>query len=264
MLEIRLLGGFTLMWNGADCTPSARKIQQVLSLLALSANRSVPDEALIEELWSGAPPVSARTTLQTYVYHLRKVLNNAVLARVAEGYELRLDREAVDAFRFERLVQKGRSALAAARPLVAYEFLNGALALWSGGEQALAGVPQGALLRAEAVRLEELRMNALELRIDAALQLGDYAAQIGELKRLTARYPLNEALHGKLMLALYKVGRRNDALQWYRQLRTTLREELGLEPSEEIRRLHAWILGHRSSPEGALIADPAPASRVAG
>ncbi|WP_157254566.1 AfsR/SARP family transcriptional regulator [Nonomuraea typhae] len=265
MIEIRLLGSLHVEWNGADCTPTAPKMRQVLSLLALSANRPLSDEALIEELWSGSPPVSSMTTLQTYVYHLRKMLSEEMIVRVAAGYALRLDEQAVDAFRFERLVQEGRAALAAAEPQVAHNLLGQALALWI-GEHALAGAPQGTLLRAEAVHLEEVRMNAQELRIDAALRLGDYGAQVCELKRLTTRYPLNESLHGKLMLALYKAGRRNDALQWYRQLRLTIREELGLEPSDDIRRLHAWMLGDRPHEElvPELTGAPASPSRAAG
>ncbi|MFJ2865832.1 BTAD domain-containing putative transcriptional regulator [Kitasatospora sp. NPDC087314] len=236
--------------DGASVLPTAAKPRQVLALLALHPQEIVQIPALIEELWGGTPPVSALTTLQTYILQLRRRLTAAlppggpgakeVLVTVPGAYLLAVPVEQTDVGGFERLLPAGRRALGSGDAATASRLLHQALDLWRG--PVTADVPHGRRLEIEAMRLEESRLGALELRISADMRLGAHARLLGELTALTARYPLHENLHAQLMLALYRSGRTSEALDVYRALRATLVEELGLEPAAKLQRLHQAML----------------------
>lgn len=208
------------------------------------------------------------TTLQTYIYKLRKeVLDPYIQGRLQTkqyGYLLEVPDENVDSCHFERLSSEGRAALDKGDPLRASELLSEALSLWSG--QALIGVTVGEILSAYVTRMEENKLRTLEMHIDADMRLGRHNELISELKTLTSAYPLHERFYGDLMTALNRAGRRYEALQAYRRLRTVLIDELGLEPSAPLQRLHESLLNgdlpdHAPYPRRAP--GPAPASRPA-
>ncbi|MBA2641794.1 MAG: winged helix-turn-helix domain-containing protein [Actinobacteria bacterium] len=208
----------------------------------------VSSDRLIDELWGERPPDTAATALHGLVSQLRKVLEpdrvpgapGSVLVTRAPGYMLRVDPEAVDATRFERLALEGRDALAAGEAGRASAVLRAALGLWRG--QALAGIDETAPRHAEARRLEELRLEALEDRIDADLAQGRNGALVSELEALLEREPLRERPRGQLMLALYRAGRQAEALDLYRETRRRLVDELGIEPTPRLRELEQAIL----------------------
>jgi len=220
----------------------------VLALLLLEANRVVSLDRLAEDVWGGNPPDGWVTTLQIYVSHLRRALEPArargaagqVLVTRNHGYLLRVDREHLDATRFQDGYAAGQAALDAGRPAEAAETLRRALGLWR--SPVLADLADYAFTRPEAARLEELRLAAVEARIEADLALGRHAALTAELQQLIADHPLRERLHGQLMLALYRCGRQADALAAYQRVRDLLADELGIDPGEPLRRLHASVL----------------------
>ncbi|MCW8384447.1 AfsR/SARP family transcriptional regulator [Streptomyces justiciae] len=272
-MNIEVLGALAVTENGVSITPTAPKPRQVLALLALHADRVVPVSALIEELWGAAPPRSARTTLQTYVLQLRELIAVAlekderdgidgegrrtakdVLVTMPSGYLLASGDGQSDVRTFERLAGTGYRAMDAGDFPGAARQLREALALWSG--TAFADVQAGAQLEMEIRRLEESRLCALDQRIEADLRLGRHRELLAELTVLVNRYRTHESLHGQFMLALYRSGRRGEALEVYQRLRATLVRDLGLEPSAGLRRLQRSIL--TANPETA-----APAPRTA-
>jgi SARP family transcriptional regulator, regulator of embCAB operon len=213
----------------------------------LHANRVVHLDLLIEELWGANPPKSAVTTAQTYIHHLRKITlpeksdtAGSLIITKAPGYVLSIDPKQVDSFVFQRRVWQGRKNLESGDATEAARVFRQALEMWRG--PALADVAPGRILEAQVVTLEEQRLRALELRIQADLQLGLHRELIGELRSLVASHPLNEWFHGQLIATLSHAGRRNDALQTYQNLRATLSGELGLEPSPELQRLQREVL----------------------
>src|SRR5256714_1469762 len=251
IMEFRILGPMEGTAETGDVTPTAPKVRQVLALLLLRCNGLVQTGEFIDELWGECPPRSALSTLQTYIYKLRKVLldetpgggahgSEEMLRTKPSGYILKVLRDSVDVGRFERRAEEGAQALEENEPERAAAALSQALTVWRG--PALADVSAGELLGAYATRLEESRMRALELRIEADLQLGRHHSIVGELKMLTATHRLHEGLHAKLMLALHRSGRRYEALNVYRQLREVLIEDLGLEPSPALNRIHRALL----------------------
>lgn len=255
-----LLGPLTVSHENRDVTPSAPKVRQVLALLLIRRNQIVPISDFIDELWGSRPPSSAMTTLQTFIYRLRKEIFNptglAVLHTQPSGYLLEISDENVDVCRFEKLAKEGFLSLEKGNPVRAVEQLTEALALWR--SQALAGVAKGEILSAQAARLEEDRLRALELRVEGEMRLGHYRELIGELKVLVRTYPLHEGLHGVLMTALDRSGRRYEALEVYRRLRDLLVRELGVEPSPGIQRLHRSLLagGAPDHLPGSLVRQP--------
>jgi SARP family transcriptional regulator, regulator of embCAB operon len=218
----------------------------------------VSTDTLSEELWDDRPPRSAATTLQTYVYQIRRILGNLpgstpecdILTR-ARGYTLRTPDARVDAGAFCEAVGKGRELWRQERVADATAQLGRALALWRG--HPLADVKLGPQLRIHAAHLAEVRLRALELRIQADAKLGRHRELIPELRSLVAEHRLNEWLHAQLIESLSAVGRRAEALQAYHDLRRVLRAELGLEPTSEVKRLQTEILsGARGMPSGLL------------
>lgn len=239
--------------------------------MLVHANEVVSSDRLIDELWGERPPETAATALQGLVSQLRKVLEpdrapgapGSVLVTHAPGYVLRVDSEAVDARRFEQLVLEGQEALAAGKAKRAADVLRQALALWRG--PALAGVDETAPTHAEANRLEELRLEALEDRIDADLALGRDGALVPELEAFVEREPLRERPRGQLMLAFYRTGRQAEALDIYRDTRRRFVDQLGIEPTPRLRELEQAILAQdpeldaglpRLRPPAALRARP--------
>jgi DNA-binding SARP family transcriptional activator len=233
-----------------------------LALLALHVDRVVPVGLLIEELWGERPPRSARTTLQTYILQLRELIGVAleraaadgvspsakdVLVTAPGGYLLRGGGGSSDVREFERLAGMGYRAMDAEDFAAAARSLREALALWSGS--ALADVRAGAQLEMEIRRLEETRLCALYQRIEADLRLGRHRELLGELTVLVSRYRTHENLHGQFMLALYRSGRRGEALSVYQRLRQALVRDLGLEPSAGLRRLQRAIVKTEPVPD---------------
>ncbi len=249
MIQTRVLGTFEITISGtAMPMPSAPKLRRVLMLLVFRAGHAVSTDKFMTELWEDRPPPSAHTTLQTYIYQLRKLFDRIAeasgvrvrLETTAAGYLLRLPPEVVDAHRFESLVARGRAHLAEGETLLGIDTLNSALALWPTTSTGVMDV--GSVLQAEVARLEELRRSAVEERINAELRSGRHHHVVGELLGLVASHPTHEGLQATLMLALYRCGRRSDALAAYHRARAVLAVELGLEPCTELRQMHSRIL----------------------
>jgi DNA-binding SARP family transcriptional activator len=242
-MEFRVLGSLEVVDGSAEVTPSAAKVRGVLAMLVLRHNQIVSTREFIDELWGERPPPSALSTLQTYVYKLRKTLGSGgteTLTTKPYGYLLEISPENVDSFRFERLTAEGRGALERGDHEHAATTLRQALGLWRG--PALANLTAGELLSAQITRLEESRLRALELRIEAELRLGRHRELISELKELIAVHPLHEDFYAQLMTALHQAGRRYEALEVYQSLRRTLVDQLGLEPSPSLAHLQQRIL----------------------
>jgi DNA-binding SARP family transcriptional activator len=238
-LEFRLLGPLEALAGGR---PIALGVKQrtLLVLLLLRANEVVSRDRLIDDLWGDEPPDAAPNALAALVARLRRALPAEVLLTRPGGYELRIDRQDLDLHRFETLVEEGSETLAAGDPARASERLRSALSIWRG--PALADFEYETFAQPVIVRLEELRLTALESRIDADLALGRHVDLVGEVQSLVLEHPLRERLRAQLMLALYRSGRQAEALEVYREGRHVLVEELGIEPSPPLQELERAIL----------------------
>jgi predicted ATPase/DNA-binding SARP family transcriptional activator len=243
--RFQVLGPFAVEIDGETVELGGQKRRALLAALLLEANTVVPRDRLIEALWGEDPPDTARNTIQVYVSQLRKLLPEDTLETAAPGYRLAVDPAAVDFFEFVRLSQEGRSALTMGDAETAGETLRAALALWRG--PALADLAWEPFAQAEVARLEELRLAALEDRVDADLARGRHGQVVAELEHLVGEHPFRERLRGQLMLSLYRAGRQADALAVYQRARRTLVDELGIEPSEALRKLERGILEHDPS-----------------
>lgn len=235
-MDFRILGPLEVQDENRLLAIGQGKQRALLALLVLRAGEVVSADTLIEELWDGRPPETAQKSLQVYISRLRKALGEGVIATRHPGYTLVVESRQIDLVRFEQLVAEARdqpSSKAAAT-------LRDALGLWRG--PALADVVDLPLAQREIARLEELRVAALEDRIDSDLALGRHTQLVAELETLSQQHPYRERLRGQLMLALYRTGRQTDALAAYREARTTLSEELGLEPGPDLRELEQRIL----------------------
>jgi SARP family transcriptional regulator, regulator of embCAB operon len=250
-LEIRILGPLTLSYDNRQLGPTARKPRSLLALLLLHANQPVPAAKLLQEMWGAEPPASALPTLQTYVLHLRKLFSAGLGIPAAEvarnvlvtgpgGYTFRAVPEHFDLFRYEHLTAEGRRALAEGRNELAADLLQQARNQWRG--PALADVRPGPLVRPHINRLEESRLTTTEQSIEARLRLGRHQEVLPELAGMLAEHRLHENLHAQFMVALHRSGRRQDALRVFKELRTAMAEELGLEPSKRLQQLQRAIL----------------------
>jgi DNA-binding SARP family transcriptional activator/DNA-binding beta-propeller fold protein YncE len=239
-LRFKILGPLEVHEDGRVVPVRAGKLAALLTVLLLRRNEVVPADRLIEELWSGDAPATAPKTLQLYVSQLRKLLPAETLATRAAGYVLNVGPDEVDADEFEELLARGREALEAGEPERAAVTLRRALALWRGAP--LADFTYDEFARGEIERLEELRLEALEERIDADLARGRHANVVGELEALVREHPLRERLCAQLMLALYRCGRQADALAVFRDARRRLQDQLGIDPGPELRKLEGAIL----------------------
>jgi DNA-binding SARP family transcriptional activator len=251
MIRFRVLGPLE-----APVDVPGGKPRALLARLLLDADRAVPAEALVESIWESPPP-SAPKVLQVYVSQLRKALGPAQIETRPPGYMLRLDPDELDLGVFERLVAAADEETAPARRV---EHLREALSLWRG--PALAEFRHEPFAAPAARRLEELRLHALEERIEAELELGEHAALVAELEALVAEEPLRERPRRQLMLALYRAGRQADALERYRDGRRLLVAELGLEPSPALQQLEQAILRHDSALGQTRLREPRPRGAV--
>jgi len=250
----RLLGPLEIELAGRPVPLGGRAQRALVARLLLDANRAVPVDRLVDDLWGEEAPASAVKMIQIHVSALRKVLPEGTLVTRSPGYALEIDPDAVDLARFEGLRRDGQEALAAGSAARAAEALREAVALWRGPALGEFDEPFAAI---ESARLEELRLTAIEDRIEAELALGRHAGLAGELAALVARHPLRERLRGHLMLALYRAGRQAEALEGYRGLRAMLTTELGIEPSPALRELERRMLQQDPSLEIATARRPA-------
>jgi len=241
-MEIRVLGPVEADHEGRTLNLGGRMQRLVLAVLVSRANEAVSTERIVDEVWPDTPPRTAQRTVQAYIATLRGILEPCrpgTLTRRRPGYVVNLDENSLDALRFERLIHEGR-ACAIADPASAAHLLREADDLWGGDAYAeLSGV---SALTIEVQRLHELRVAAIEARIDAELALGMHNALVPELEALVDSHPLREGLRAQLMTALYRSGRQAEALRVYQRTRHVLGEELGIEPSPELRRIEDQIL----------------------
>jgi DNA-binding SARP family transcriptional activator len=260
-VEFGILGPLVVWRDGREVRIGAAKQRALLMLLLLRRGELVPTETLVEQLWGERPPATAAKAVQVYVSQLRKTLGEGLVETRPGGYTLRVEPGALDAARFEDLLARSRNRVGDGE---AGEVLREALDLWRGPP--LEEFRYEAFARDEIARLEELRLEALEERLELDLVLGSHGVLVGELQALAAEYPLRERLHGQLMLALYRAGRQAEALGVYQQLRRVLVEELGIEPSTSIRQLERAILAQDAAldPPAAGARKPADADAGAG
>jgi DNA-binding SARP family transcriptional activator len=266
-MEYEVLGPLEVRRQGGQVALGPAKQRALLAILLVHANELVSSDRLIEELWPD-PPETAANTLQVYVAKLRKALEperprgapGELLVTRAPGYVLRVEPDELDAHRFQNLLVEGREAREANDPATAADRLHEALTLWRG--PALADFAYDPFAQSEIARLEELRLDAIEERVEAELALGKAADLVVELEALIRANPLRERLRGQLMLALYRSGRQADALEVYRETRETLDEELGLAPSPPLQRLQAAILRQEPALEVSIEPAAAPAPRA--
>src|SRR4051812_9093164 len=227
-IEFRVLGPLEVLEDGRALPIERGRQRALLGYLLLRANEVVAQDRLVDALWGESPPPSAVTALHGYVSRLRRLLGAGRLETRPPGYVLRVAPDELDLHRFRELLAQDRH--------------GEALALWRG--PALADLAFEDFAQSEIARLEELRLSALEGRFERELADGRHADAVGELAAAVRAHPLRERLAGQLMLALYRSGRQADALAAYRDARTTLVEELGLEPGEELSDLQRRILAH--------------------
>jgi len=249
MLEFRVLGPLEVLRNDGRLEIEGAKPRALLALLLLDEGFARSKTRLVEDVWGGAPPPSAAKVLQVYVSQLRKTLGAELIVTVADSYRLQLGSNMLDLRRFEDFLEQGRSALGAGRPDQASELLSEALALWRG--EPLAGLDEPAL-DAPRARLEELRLAATESWNEAELARGRHESLLPELALQAKRHPFRERLRAQRMLALYRAGRQAEALAEYRNLRSLLCHELGLEPHGDVRRLEQAILRQDPSLDAEL------------
>ncbi len=243
-MEFQVLGPLEVTVAGQPVAVGGARTRAVLALLLVNANRVVSADTLVGELWPDLGAERATANLQVRLSELRRALRSVDEADRLEtrppGYLLRVGPDEVDVLRFEGLVAAGRGALAGGDPEEALRLLDRALGLWRG--PALADVSDTLFAGTEQARLEEERLGALESKIDALLGCGRHQQSLAELEMLTRSHPLRERFWQQRLLALYRSGRQADALRAYRELRSTLVDELGIEPATELRELEARIL----------------------
>lgn len=242
VVEIGVLGPLEVRVDGREVALGGAKQRALLAILALRAGSVVPVERLIDDVWGDRPPQSAGHSLEAYVSRLRQLLggHGLSLSRRGAGYVLELGDGLLDAHSFERLADEVSGAAGAGDHALVAEFAAEALALWRG--PALAEVALAPWARSEVDRLEERRLHVLEQRFDAELALGRHEALVGELHLLVAQHPYRERLVGQLMLALYRSGRQADAVGAYERTRVALAQDLGLQPTAELRDLSGRIV----------------------
>ena len=258
-MEFRILGPVEVVEHGRVLPLGGSRQRALLALLLTRANEVVSADRLIEELWPAEPPQNASNALQYHVSQLRKSLGADAIVTQPPGYVLRVGPNELDLLRFEGLV----SEAARAAPDAASELLREALALWRGSP--LADVADEPFAQTEIPRLEELRVRALELRLEADLGRGRHADVVGEVEALVREHPLRERPRAVLMRALYGAGRHAEALEAYRNARRTFVEELGIEPSPALQELERAMLRHdpELAPPGEVVATPAAGPIVA-
>ncbi len=236
MIDFRILGPLEVIGDDGPLALGGQKLRALLALLLMHAGEVVATERIVTELWGESPPRTATTSLQNLVSQLRKQLGPDALATRPPGYVLVVDPQRFDLARFEQLVSEARGS----EPETRARLLREALGLWRGPP--LADLAFETFAQGEIRRLEELRLDALEARIDTDLELGGGGELVGELESLIAQFPLRERLRRQLMLALYRSGRQADALKAYHDTRRVLVDELGIEPGPDLQQVYTSIL----------------------
>jgi DNA-binding SARP family transcriptional activator len=239
-MEFRILGPLEVWDGGSEVSLGGPKPRALLAALLLRPNEVVPSDRLVDDVWGEDSPEGGTAALRVNVSRLRKALPHDVLTTRSPGYVIRVEPDELDLHRFERLVDEGRSLLAAGLAADASERLREALSLWRGAP--LADFTYESFAQAAIARLEEIRLSAVELRIDADLALGRHDELVGELEGLVAEHPLREGLRGSFMTALYRSGRQAEALAAYQDARRALVDGLGIEPSSALQDLERAIL----------------------
>ena len=256
-MEFRILGPVEVAGaSGRPVSVPRGRPLALLALLLLHHGAVVPVDRIVDELWPGEAPAHPQNAVQVVASRLRKALGDDVLVSQAGGYALRLEDGALDADRFEELLRRGQSELAGDDSTAAVETLRRALAIWRG--PALADVRGELFAQPEIARLEDMRLACISDRIDADVALGRAEEVVGELEALVAEHPLRERLRGQLMLALYRSGRQAEALAAYRDARSVLVDELGIEPSPELRELEQAILRQEAGAPASATLPTAP------
>jgi predicted ATPase/DNA-binding SARP family transcriptional activator len=262
-VRVRILGPIELTDVAGDPVPlSGARLRALLVRLAIEAGRTIPAELLTEDLWPRERPADAGNALQALVSRLRQAAGRDTISYQAGGYRLALDPGEIDAFAFEHRVTAGRAAVARGETARGAALLREGLALWRGA--ALAEVTDLPFAAGPSARLEEARLAAIEDAIDAELRLGRGQELVAEVSQLAAANPLRERLRGQLMRALYASGRQADALQAYEDLRHTLAERLGVDPSPALAAIHLAILrGETEQPDpGPELSQPERSASV--
>lgn len=254
--SFRLLGELEAINRNVSVRLGSGRLRVVLATLLLQAGQTVSRDELVDRLWDHTPPARAGHTVQTHVMRLRQTLSDPdLIVTRPGGYLIEVEPDELDLCSFRAIVEKAARLDSAA----ANRALRKALSLWRG--RALAGVPSESLRRDYLPQLEEERLQTLERRIELDLELGGYSAVIAELTAVTAQHPFRERFWYDLILALFREGRRAEALTCYRRLRELLGEELGIEPCSALQRLHRSVLNNDDrclSPRQPL--RPCPAS----
>lgn len=271
-MDIHLLGPLEARQGGILVTPTAAKPRKLLAVLAMNAGQPVSRRTLFEELWGESIPRYAHNSLQTYILQLRNLIKAApdhrrggdrcdakqVVVTCQGGYLLDPMGGRIDVSEFDQLAAVGHRAHLLGHFEAASHWFTEAMAVWRGS--ALVDVQVGDVLEAEAHRLQEAWLGVLERRIDADLRLGKHHELLGELTGIVSRYRTHEGMHAHLMVALCRSGRRGEAIDVYRRLRVWLADQLGLEPSIQLQRLHqallsdARLIEHAGEPAFALAA----------
>ncbi|WP_233574231.1 BTAD domain-containing putative transcriptional regulator [Amycolatopsis panacis] len=273
-LRVNVLGPLRAWRGAAEITLGPARQRAIFAMLATATGRSVPRPELIAGVWGDSPPASVEGSVHTYISGLRRALEpertrwaaSTVLVSEAAGYSLDLTPEALDEAVFQRHRERAQQDAAAGAHERAVAGFDAALLLWHG--EALSGVP-GEFAERHRERLAELRLSTVEQRARSVLELGGHQDLIAELAVLTSDHPLRESLRESLMLALYRSGRHSDALDVFREARSTLRAELGVEPGPQLRELHQRVLAEDPSlnlpkrPKPAPPIAPAPRARRA-
>jgi predicted ATPase/DNA-binding SARP family transcriptional activator len=241
-VEFRILGRLEALQDGDPLELGSPRQRALFARLLVSPNKVITTNRLVEDLWHGDPPETARHTLHVYISRLRKALNDeaARLEHEGQGYRLSVGQDELDATRFERLASEGRAALARQDSDTASTLLRDALDIWRG--PALTDVSDEPFARDDAIRLEELRLGTLEQRLWAELELGRHIEVVEELHELVSLHPFRETFWEQLMLALYRGGRQAEALRLFQTVRSKLAAELGIEPGPALRHLEEQIL----------------------
>ena len=251
-MQLKVLGNLVFADGKSFCTPKAPKTRAVLAVLAMNANRTVSSSILIEEVWRDAPPLSAPSTLQTYICQIRECIAcmpacagnrdraREILSTQYSGYQLNVEPDFFDMTVFHRRWRDGQRQLIENDFTGAAATLGNALSLWRGSP--LADVQLGPVLEPHVRKLNEQRLAAIEGRIEAELALGHYQETVADLVGLTCSNPLHEGLHAHLMRALYMSGRRSESLEVYQLIRRRLLDTAGLEPSARLREEQRLIL----------------------
>ena len=260
-MQFRILGPLEVQVDGGWSSINAPKWRTVLAVLLLQPGQIVSTDRLITEVWPDETPARATNLISVYVHRLRKLMGDPdgkVLSTRAPGYQLLVETEDIDAGLFSQLAAEGRRALSGGDFQGAADLLGEALGLWQ-GSRALPDVPPSTLVTAEASRLEESRVEALQLRIQADLGCGRHAQVVSQLHRLLADYPLREEMWALLMRALQGSGRQAEALEAYAQAREVIADELGVDPSAELRHLYERMLQADTGTNSSAGSTPVPA-----